>query len=54
MVMLKQIYNVNKKLLTYALEHYNCIFILLIVIEAKTPNFKPMFRGGTREGGLGG
>ena len=52
--MLKQTYNVNKKLLTYALEHYNCIFILSIVIEAKTPNFKPMFRGGTRGGGLGG
>lgn len=52
--MLKQTYNLNKKLLTYALEHYHCIFILSIAMEAKTPNFKPMFRGGTRGGGLGG
>ena len=33
--MLKQTYNVNKKLLTYALGHYNCTFILSIAIEAK-------------------
>ena len=53
--MLKQTYNVNKNWLTYALEHYNCIFILSIaIIEAKTPNVKPMFTGGTRRSGLGG
>ena len=37
--MLKLTYNVNKKLLTYALKHYNCIFILSVAVEAKTPNW---------------
>ena len=44
--MLKQTYNVNKKLLTYALGHYNCTFILSIAIEAKTPNFTKLLEQG--------
>lgn len=39
--MLKQTYNVNKKLFTCALEHYECIFILSIALEQKLQILNP-------------